>query len=273
MGFFDGLENIIKNVDNVVYGGDNKRSTQKSDLIANYFPPELEKLISITLIDGKITDQEKQVIHKKAIALGVDIEELEVVLSARQLQFNGTQTIDQSGKTKYGNVKKCPACGAPITSLSIKCPDCGIEFQGLCANNTIQKLFELLNEVEKDKQPNNSTIGGLFTQIIREELLEEQIIQRKKQIIKTFPIPTTKSDMLEFLSVAIPLAKENKVGLLRSIFTLDTANLENQQEYATFAPVWRTKCEEIVLKAKIVMKDNPSMLKEILDMVEPLGIK
>ena len=44
---------------------------------------ELEQLIEIALTDGILTDKKKDVIFKKAQALGVDIDELEMVLEAR----------------------------------------------------------------------------------------------------------------------------------------------------------------------------------------------
>ena len=44
---------------------------------------ELEQLIEIALTDGVLTDKKKEVIFKKAQALGVDIDELEMVLEAR----------------------------------------------------------------------------------------------------------------------------------------------------------------------------------------------
>ena len=44
---------------------------------------ELEQLIEIALTDGVLTDKKKEVIFKKAQALGVDIDELEMVLDAR----------------------------------------------------------------------------------------------------------------------------------------------------------------------------------------------
>ena len=44
---------------------------------------ELEQLIEIALTDGVLTDKKKEVIFKKAQALGVDIDELEMDLEAR----------------------------------------------------------------------------------------------------------------------------------------------------------------------------------------------
>jgi tellurite resistance protein len=51
------------------------------------YSQELEKLISIAVMDGEITTQEKQVLLKKAISLGVDPDEFEIVLAARLFSF------------------------------------------------------------------------------------------------------------------------------------------------------------------------------------------
>ena len=271
MGFFDKLESIVNNGNNAATSTCNNLSHQNSDLTANYFPSELEKLISIVLADGKISEQGKQVLYKKAVSLGVDTDELDIVLAARIANANNiSQESSNSSSSKHGELKKCPACGTPIASISIKCPDCGFEFQGLEANNTIQNLFEQLKQVDK-VLPSKSSIGGLVNQLLAENLFSEKIIQRKKQIIQNFPIPTTRSDMLEFLSVAIPLAKEKKKGILKSVFTSEFDNVDSEHDF--LVPVWRCKCEEIVIKAKIVMKNDPTMLQEILDIAKSIGIK
>lgn len=267
MGLFDKFESLIKNEGDGASNANTHTLKPNNDVTSDYFPSELEKLISIVIADGRISEQGRQVLYKKAASLGVDTDELDIVLEARIAHINSKNTVNNSASTKHGELKKCPACGTPITSLSIKCPDCGFEFQGLQANNTIQILFEKLNEVEGNRKSGKSTIGGLFTQILDEIINDEDtIIQRKKQIIKTFPIPTTKSDLLEFLSVAVPLAKEKKSG----IFTIADDNFD---EYNLLAPAWKAKCEEVVIKAKIVMRDDPSMLREILDIAKSIGIK
>ena len=52
---------------------------------------ELEQLIEIALTDGTLTDKKKDVIFKKAQALGVDIDELEMVLEARVYKLQKEQ--------------------------------------------------------------------------------------------------------------------------------------------------------------------------------------
>ena len=70
----------------------------------------------------------------------------------------------------------------------------------------------------------------------------DRIGKKKKEIISNFPIPTTKDDMLEFMSLALP--KSRKIG------NFFTANQPENKEHNTFVPVWKAKCEQIVMKAK-----------------------
>jgi len=44
---------------------------------------ELEKLIELTLADGQLTDKERTVLYRKAMELGVDQDEFEIVLDAK----------------------------------------------------------------------------------------------------------------------------------------------------------------------------------------------
>ena len=42
--------------------------------------PEIEKLIELALADGQVTERERNVILKKAKSLGVDEDEVEMIL-------------------------------------------------------------------------------------------------------------------------------------------------------------------------------------------------
>ena len=44
---------------------------------------QIEKLIEMALMDGELTEKEKQVLFKKAEAMGIDLDEFEMVLDAR----------------------------------------------------------------------------------------------------------------------------------------------------------------------------------------------
>ena len=44
---------------------------------------QLDKLIEMALMDGELTEKEKQILFKKAEIFGVDLDEFEMVLEAK----------------------------------------------------------------------------------------------------------------------------------------------------------------------------------------------
>ena len=96
-----------------------------------------------------------------------------------------SQTIGQENgmhsSAKQGEVKKCPVCGAIVMAYQAKCDDCGYEFRGVDANKSSQILAAKLAELEKTVDP--FWLG-----------------ERQASVIRTFPIPTTKEDLVEFAS-------------------------------------------------------------------------
>jgi len=55
--------------------------------------PEIEKLVDFALADGIITEKEKNVILKKATELGVDADEIEVVIDGRLHPLNNLRKL------------------------------------------------------------------------------------------------------------------------------------------------------------------------------------
>ena len=234
---------------------------------------QLEKLIEMALMDGELTEKEKQVLFKKAEAMGVDLDEFEMVLEGKlfekqQSMQQTTQTTAAPKSDKFGEVKKCPACGAMVQSFQTKCSDCGHEFKNIGANVSIGKLFEMLNACENERKDEDmsigSALGGMFAKAYGLGG-GDKIMEKKKSIISGFPIPNTKDDILEFLSTAIPSAK--KKG---NMFTKE--NPENKS-HNDLAPTWKSKCEQIIMKAKFSMKEDKKTLEEIMAYANELGIK
>lgn len=139
---------------------------------------QLEQLIDAALADGVLTEKEKQVLFKKAQTLGVDLDEFEMVLDARFVKLQKEQQSSAPKSNKFGDVKKCPACGAIIQSYQGICQECGYAFENTDANLSSMKLYELL--------------------------LKENNTRKMQYIIETFPIPNTKADLLEFLTALKP---------------------------------------------------------------------
>lgn len=240
-------------------------TTSITDNCGELYNPQMEQLINMALADGKLTEKEKQVLFKRAQSMGIDLDEFEMVLDARLYKMSQQQTTQQSMTSapksdKYGDVKKCPACGSMIESFTSSCPECGHVFSNITANSSIQKLFEMLNKVESYEKESPSTIKDVFVNMLDFDDDDETKTRKKKTIIQNFPIPTTKDDILEFLSLAVPLAR--KPG----IFSKDPMAKD-------MYPVWKAKCEQIIMKAKFSMRDDKRTLDMIKEYADELKIK
>lgn len=232
---------------------------------------QIENLINLALADGELTEKEKQILFKKAEAAGIDLDEFEMVLDAKL--FEKQQTVKASAPSvaapksdKFGDVKKCPACGAIAQSFQTKCSDCGHEFSNIGANVSIGKLFEMLNACENERKEESNSITGAFGSLMAKGLGQgDKVTEKKKSIISGFPIPNTKDDILEFLSTAIPNAKEKG-----NFFTKQQPENKSHND---LAPTWKSKCEQIIMKAKFSMKDDKKTLEEIMNYAKEIGIK
>ena len=90
-----------------------------------------------------------------------------------------------------------------------------------------------------------------------------------------FPIPNSKEDIIEFLMMAIPLAKPAKrsgFGFIKNVLA-KFGDDENKNWNHLIAGVWIQKCEQIIMKAKFSMKDDKRTLEEIIQYAKELGIK
>jgi hypothetical protein len=229
---------------------------------------QIENLINLALADGELSEKEKQILFKKAEASGIDLDEFEMVLDAKLFEKQQTSkaaapSVAAPQSDKFGDVKKCPACAAIVQSFQTKCSDCGHEFSNIGANVSIGKLFEMLNACESERKDEVGLTGMLTGAFSKMQAGGDRITEKKKSIISGFPIPNTKDDILEFLSTAIPNAK--KKG---NMFTAAEHKSHND-----LAPVWFSKCEQIIMKAKFSMKDDKKVLEEIMQYAKELGIK
>ena len=168
---------------------------------------QIENLINLALADGELTEKEKQILFKKAEAAGIELDEFEMVLDAKL--FEKQQTVKAAAPSvaapksdKFGDVKKCPACGAMMQSFQTKCSDCGHEFSNIEANASIDKLFKMLNDAEdmrkEDSSSSNplSAMGSMMAKQMTSSFVPGKVDKKKMEIISNFPIPTTKNDIL-----------------------------------------------------------------------------
>ncbi len=226
---------------------------------------QIEGLIKAALADGELTEKEKQILFKRAEAMGIDLDEFEMVLDARLVelqkqelaaarehelemakaqattaQATAAQQSAAPKSDKYGDVRKCPACGAMIQSFQAKCPECDYEFANIEANSSVQRLSDMLRKVDAEyatsKTSIYSTISGLLS--------GTSLADRKREIISSFPIPKTKDDILEFITFLAP--KSKKMG-----FFCNATDEERSENKA-----YRQKLEEVLMKAKLMLKTD-----------------
>lgn len=207
--------------------------------------PELEKLIQYALEDGVLTDKERSVLMRKAQEAGADLDEFEMILDAKLHEIQKA-AVPKPSNNKHGEVRKCPACGAMVSTFSTRCSECGFEFNNVKANKSANTLFEKLQALEMEKarelalheESKNKQLqalserhnsGGTLTKIFanngasqneeRDDLIrtlekgarqiERKYLDAKINMIKVYAVPNTKGDLLELLSMASSSAYDN----------------------------------------------------------------
>lgn len=148
------------------------------------FSKQLEEVIDAALADGVITEKERSVIRKKALLEGADPDEVDVVIDGRLKQMQ--KAIDDAKQ----KVRKCPNCGTPVKAGATRCDGCGYEFSNVKAVHSSSVFFEAIQKEMASKE--------------KRETKNEKI----NMMINSFPVPTTKEDILEFLYMGIPNSKK-----------------------------------------------------------------
>ncbi len=160
------------------------------------YDEEIESLIDAALVDGEITEKERQILLKKAMDFDIDPDEFEMVLDARILKLKKqaeeqNQTHEQAApapvapkNNKRGVVKKCPSCGATVQSFHGVCPECGYAFEDVEANSSVRKLAD---DLEKNGKS-------------REDGEEWDDYGKMSSIITQFPVPNSKADLIDLMT-------------------------------------------------------------------------
>ena len=163
---------------------------------------ELEEIVEAALADGVLTDKERAVLHKRAQAEGVDPDELDIVLDGRLAKMKRSEDLlrpappQNLANQKLGNIVKCPNCGAQVIGGSAVCTECGYAFSNVSANSSAEKLQAKLDEFNRRQEQRADSRGYL-----RSLFDSDTIRKHKMEIISTFPVPNTREDLLEFLTM------------------------------------------------------------------------
>ncbi len=136
----------------------------------------IEELIDAAIEDGVLTDTERRVLDRKALEAGWNLDEFHVILEGRLQkkvkEMNAAKPAPKRTSNKYGEVRKCPTCGAMIKPGKAVCEECGYEVTGVGGVSSAERLAAALAKTSWER---------------------DQI-----SIIKNFPIPNTVEDLMEF---------------------------------------------------------------------------
>lgn len=177
------------------------------------FSKELEEIIEAALADGVLTEKERAVLHKRAQVEGVDPDELDIVLDGRLAKMKKSEDWLRPAppqnlqNQKLGNVVKCPSCGAQVVGGSAVCPECGYTFSNVAANSSAEKLQAKLDEFNRRQElrADNRSVGSSLMHGIGKAFAPDDTLKYKMDIVRNFPVPNTRADLLEFLTMIQPM--------------------------------------------------------------------
>ena len=167
------------------------------------FSPELENLIQATLEDGILEVKEQAALIKRAQAEGVDIAELEIYINSilqkrkREADKEKNAKMEQIAQKKKKALRTCPNCGASLPVMAISCPKCGFELSDQKAVSSVQTLADKIQKISI----------GLRDVKAYDENGKDIIYQDIINTISMFPVPNTKQDIIEFLTLSCAKAK------------------------------------------------------------------
>ncbi len=252
---------------------------------------QIESLITAALTDGELNEKEKQILFKKAEALGIDLDEFEMILQSRLYdkqqsmpKQNVEETIAAPKSEKLGDVNKCPGCGAIVQSFATKCSDCGIEFRNIEASHNITKFFDKLDELESNRKENlydnqKKDLGTSVITLIKWWLFWPILLVlkpftylinkskpakwsttdlRKEEMIMNFPVPNSREEIIEFITLSV-----SKIQTISFIKRFD----EEGKYITKWNSIWKKKAEQIFTKAKLSMNDDKSTIQSIEQML------
>ena len=152
----------------------------------------------------------------------------------------GTETTDYSKKQQElaGKIYKCPRCGEILQAFEINCPACGHELRGTKASSAIKEFALKLEAIESRREYEKPR--GLFALIEAQQRVsktDKQMIS----LIKSFSVPNSKEDMLEFMVLATSSM---------NMRTYDSSNTNISKSEKEINAAWFSKVQQVYEKAK-----------------------
>ena len=138
-----------------------------------------------------------------------------------------------------GEIHECPNCGERVAAFLANCPSCQYEFRGANSTGVVQRFAQKLQEIERQRSP--------FEKRSRVRNIIPKTDEKKINEIRSFPIPNTKEDILEFAILAASNIDLKAYGVNSETLYIERANSD----------AWLAKFEQAHQKARIMFGDRP----------------
>lgn len=159
-----------------------------------------------------------------------------------------TNTGTSQRKTVYdGELYKCPNCAERLDSFMTVCPTCGYELRGAKGASVVKEFAEKLEQIESVRSDTNkvySFIGDMFGKFNKTD-------EQKINLIRSFSIPNTKEDILEFMILAA-----SNIDL--KLYGAEGNNVSSQR---AISDAWLAKFEQAYEKARFSFPNSPDFIK------------
>ncbi len=137
-----------------------------------------------------------------------------------------------------GKIYKCPNCGEILKSFEINCPACGFELRDVRSTSAVRefalKLEAIESRRESDKSKRFFSNSNSFDSISKTD-------EQKINLIKSFAIPNSKEDMLEFMILATSNINPDVYSTMYHVSSKTELELNS---------AWIAKAQQVYEKAK-----------------------
>lgn len=149
-----------------------------------------------------------------------------------------SNTIKQRKSFYEGELRKCPNCGELLKSFELNCPTCGYELRGARVSSAVKEFALKLEDIESRREYEKPR--RLFAAVEAKQRVSKTD-EQKISLIKSFSVPNTKEDMLEFMILATSSM---------NMETYDSTNTNISKSEKEINAAWLSKVQQVYEKAK-----------------------
>lgn len=178
----------------------------------------------------------------------------EITEVAKFCHMCGAKVILKKGDAKSkrivryeGEKIKCPSCGENIKSFMVSCPSCGHEFRNKKATNSVREFEAKIEKIEAKREYEKPRgIFGIYDSSLRISKADEQ----KISLIRSFSVPNTKEDIMEFMILA---TSNINYRLYDSIYNISKGE-------RAINDAWLSKIRQVYDKAKLSYRGDSDFI-------------